>query len=73
MSNKPQVKEFKVNELFFSLNEEDKTAEIIGFQSKLSNNKIFIPRSITYNSQEFIVTSIKENSFKIMKFQININ
>lgn len=46
----------------FSLNEENKTATIIQLLTK--RNQVFIPRSITYESTEFIVTRISENSFK---------
>ncbi|KAK8838436.1 hypothetical protein M9Y10_033062 [Tritrichomonas musculus] len=49
------------NKLWYSLNEEEKTAKLI--DSARSNGDIFIPRSIIYNSQEYIITTITGNSF----------
>ncbi|KAK8892239.1 hypothetical protein M9Y10_029462 [Tritrichomonas musculus] len=69
MINKTEPKEeenqivkkiIKVNELVFSINEEEKTAEVIACQKSKS---YLIPKSITYVNQEFIVTSINEKSF----------
>lgn len=46
--------------LIYSINNEDKTSKVIGCQS---NGELFIPRSINYNSQEYIIISISDNAF----------
>lgn len=56
-----QKEEIKVNELILSLNKEEKTAEIIGAQSKKA---YIIPRSIIHENQEYIIKSVNEFSFK---------
>ena len=55
------------NELIFSLNEEDKTASIIG--CKYPEKEICIPRSINHESQEFVIKSIKEGAFRNSRFE----
>lgn len=51
----------KQDKLFFVLNE-DKTASLVDSDSPTGD--IIIPRSIKYEDQEFIVTTIKTNSFR---------
>lgn len=58
---------FKQDELIFSLNEEDKTASIIG--SQYPEKEICIPRSINHESQEFVIKSIKEGAFRNCRFK----
>ena len=57
-----ETKIVKEGNLIFALNEEDKTAFLINNDSAADN--ILIPRSVKYGTQEFIITSIKENSFR---------
>lgn len=51
--------------LVFSLNEEDQTANVLYDLRK--ENDILIPKSIYYQSQEFVVKSVLEESFKNSK------
>lgn len=59
----------------FSLNEEEKTASLIGNNN--TKSEIIIPYSVIYERQEFIVTNISEGAFKFsygiktVKFPIN--
>lgn len=48
--------------LIYSIDEYSKTANIIGHKS--ITNKIFIPRSINYKSDEYIVTTISQSAFE---------
>ncbi|KAK8898234.1 hypothetical protein M9Y10_000512 [Tritrichomonas musculus] len=48
--------------LIYLINKEEKTSEIIGFYSEIRN--ILIPRSINYQSQEYIVTAICGDAFE---------
>ena len=50
----------KQGELIYALNEEENTASIVG--SKIKSNEILIPRSITYKTQEYLITSIEKES-----------
>lgn len=49
------------NEIQYSLNEDGFTAVVL--QQKTSKREIFIPRTINFESHEFIVTEICENAF----------
>lgn len=49
--------------IIFALNEKEKTAEVIGYDESSFCHHVLIPCSIDYNSQEFIVTVIKKDSF----------
>lgn len=57
----------KVNQnyLIYLLNEDDKTASVIGSES--TQPDIIIPRCVYHGTQEYIVTSISENSFNNSK------
>ena len=46
----------QIDSIIYSLNESNNTANIIG--SDTENGDIFIPRSITNNTKEYIVESI---------------
>ena len=46
--------------LIYSISNEDKTSKVIGCKS---NGEVFIPRSINYASQEYIITCISDNAF----------
>ena len=53
----------------FLLNKETKTAEVIKYKEFFYSNEedlsnVFIPLSITHKNEEFIIQSIKNNSFK---------
>lgn len=50
------------NGLSFELNQQSLTAKIIN--SPQAKEDIFIPRSINYQSQEYLIIRIEENSFK---------
>ena len=56
------MKKIAQGNLSFSLNKEDKTAAVIGFEDH--EDHILIPRSIKYESDEFIITRISKDSFK---------
>lgn len=69
MNNDPTYIEVNIKNLTFNLNMNEKTAEVMG-QSNERNN-LFIPRSIIYKNQEFIITSINSQAFsnsKAIKF-----
>lgn len=53
--------EYTKDGLNFQLDTKNFTAKII--QSKKANGDIFIPRSINYDSHEYIITTISEKSF----------
>ena len=59
MSTQQQIKQ---DQIIFILNEKEKTASVIG--NEKATGQIYIPRSIFHQNQEFIITSIKESSFK---------
>ena len=46
----------------YSIDEQTKTASVVSNNSP--NADIFIPRSITHNSQEYLVTCIRSESFR---------
>lgn len=68
-------KQVKENGLLFVINETEKTAFV--FQNLTAEGDIVIPRSIIYNSHEFIVTRICSKSFlndhKIMSIHFQEN
>ena len=75
MSKNPSKKSHKIkvsqNDLTYLLNEDDKTASVIGSES--TQPDIIIPRCVFHGTQEYIVTSITENSFnnsKCIKFKL---
>ncbi|KAK8844354.1 hypothetical protein M9Y10_024568 [Tritrichomonas musculus] len=57
-----QIKKCKIDKLIFALNEKEKTCCLIGNDN--ASGDIFIPKAITYKSQEFIIASINEGSFR---------
>ena len=59
-----KVSKIKVDDLVFTINEEEKTASLIGTKN-LKNVDIIIPRAIFKEKQEYLVTTIKENSFRM--------
>lgn len=61
MSDKNQQIEINQNKLIYSLNDDKKTASVIG---NSSNDDVFIPSSIYYKSQEYKVTRVSESSFQ---------
>lgn len=48
--------------ILYSIDEQTKTASVVSNNSP--NADIFIPRSITHNSQEYLVTCIRSESFR---------
>lgn len=50
--------------LSFEFNEDDKTAKITGLKTNKNSDFIFIPRTITNNEHEYIITEISEGSFE---------
>ena len=48
--------------LIYSLNKTKMTASVTGFNSNIIQ-KVIIPRSISYKSKEYIVTSINSKAF----------
>ena len=56
------VKKVKIDKLIFSLNETEKTASLIDNDIQIGD--VFIPPSINYEGQEFIITSINEISLR---------
>lgn len=59
------------NGLKFLLNENDFTAQIIN--SPCAKGDIFIPKSINYESNDYIITSIQKNSFVNNEEIVSIN
>ena len=59
------MQKVEIGNLIYSINKEDKTANIIGNTiSILSIKDIIIPRSISINSEEYIITRISRCSFE---------
>lgn len=56
--------------LIFDLDEEEKTAAIVG--NKYKDGDLIIPRSIMHESQEYIITSIKKGAFKYVHLHNSI-
>lgn len=56
------IKRADYDDIIYSINEENKTASVIGCYTNYS--KITIPKSIQYKSSEYIVTSILRKAFK---------
>ena len=61
-SQRKENKEIEEDGLIYKINEDKKTAEIIGIKS--SNIEINIPRSVYKKSNEYIITSISKGSFQ---------
>ncbi|KAK8896976.1 hypothetical protein M9Y10_014906 [Tritrichomonas musculus] len=55
-------KKIEQNGFSFYLNEEDKTASL--FHILGEKDSVCIPRSVNYNSQEYVITEIFQNSFE---------
>ena len=51
-----------INGLKYSLNDEEKTADIIGYDNP--GSEIIIPRSIKKNKDDYLVSNIADNAFK---------
>lgn len=62
MSENQLQKIVEHNQILYSLNTEGKTASIIG--NKLAQGDINIPRSISDESNEYVITSISKDAFK---------
>lgn len=58
---KQQKKKIEQNNIIFSLNEEEKTADIVGINEKIID--LIIPKSIKYESKEYFITSILNGAF----------
>lgn len=56
LSGNPKI--VKRNELIFILNKYEKTAGVICCNK--ANGNVFIPQTILYESQEYIITSIEK-------------
>ena len=70
-SEEEQIKKVNQGKLSYNLNEEDKTASVFG--NNLYLGDIVIPRSINYENQQYIVTSISKCAFKDQKSIKNIS
>lgn len=62
---KSTLKQINYGDLCYLINFDDKTAKVVGDQK--TNSNILIPRSIKYESTEYIVTSISKRSFLYSK------
>ena len=64
--NKNQLKEhdkvISKDRIIYSINEEEKTAFLIKNESPIKD--IYIPRSIIYESQEYVIINIRRNAFR---------
>lgn len=58
-------KKIEEKNLLYSINEEEKTASVIGIKAQMDD--IFIPRSVTYLTSEYIVKKISNRAFKLLK------
>lgn len=56
------ISDIEIDELIYSINKKENTAAVIGY--KTINDHIVIPRSIIYESTEYIIKSIEECAFK---------
>lgn len=63
---KPNIK-IRKGKFQYLLNEEEKTASIIRFESGF--DEIYIPHSIYYKSNEYIITSISKKAFILSKVE----
>ena len=54
-------------DLIFSINDDGKTVSIIG--NKVTTDEILIPRSIVYNSKEYVITSILHWAFQFSEIK----
>ena len=61
----------KYDKLIFSINEEDKTANVINNDN--ASGDVFIPKFIILNNQEYNVVSIKEGAFRNTKSLYSLN
>ncbi|KAK8840051.1 hypothetical protein M9Y10_030984 [Tritrichomonas musculus] len=61
ISKEAEFMQVEKDNLVFELNNQKKTAIVIG--NHFSSSEAFIPRSVTFNSQEFIVTSLGGKAF----------
>lgn len=71
MINKSETEIIKQNSLIFKLNEEVKKASVIGNDQAIGD--IFIPQTINYKSQDYIVTSISAKAFENSKTIISVS
>lgn len=55
-----QIQENFSNNFIYTINKEEKTANIIGFM--YSKQTISIPRSINHENQEYLITSLSLNT-----------
>ena len=55
-------KQIELDNILYSINEEEKTVAVIGYKKELDN--FFVPRFIVYESNEYIVKSINQEAFK---------
>lgn len=66
--NQPAIetnKKIRQEGLVYSINEEEKTASVIGYKSK--KKELIIPRSIEHESNEYLITSISKYAFNSSK------
>lgn len=61
-TNTESPKKVQQNRIIFVLNEDDKTAKIVG--NDFITGHVYIPRSIKYGTSEYIITSIEDRSFE---------
>ena len=59
LSKEPEI--IEEDNIFYKINETEKTAYI--FDNNFAQGTIFIPRSIEYQTKEFIITKILKESF----------
>lgn len=59
------------NKIIFELNERNKTASVVG--NDYASGDILIPKSIIHTDQHFIVTCLKEKSFRMTQTIRSIN
>ena len=59
------MKQVQQDGLTYLINEKEEKAEIIGYYE--NRNNFLIPRSIKYESQEYIIRNISKDAFKIHK------
>ena len=62
MNKSSQETIIKINDIYYQINEEEKTASIIKNDEK--SNNILIPRFINHESKEYLITRISENAFE---------
>ena len=56
------LKQVKINHFIYELNEEERTAKLIG--NKIDDENVYVPTSVLYNNKEYIITNVSSGAFE---------